>query len=108
MPGPISALTNLLNRWSRQQEAALLQMGRRKTAGARIAGFSKSERADAKFFLLAFAPAPLLALSDQLGFSRGFLWWSCLTLSICWWALVMGICAAAYWRAIRQLARRKS
>ena len=106
MPGIISVIANLLNRWSRQQEAALLQMGRRKTAGARIVGYSKSERTDAKFFLFAFAPVALLALSDQLGFSRGFLWWVWLGLSICWWTLVMGICAAAYLRAIRQLRRK--
>jgi hypothetical protein len=100
-------MTKLLNRWSHQQETALLQMVKRKRAGQRIAGFSKSERADAKLLLLAFAPVVPLAVSDQLGFSRGVIWWGWLVLGIGWCAFVMGICFAAYWRAIRQSVRRK-
>ena len=107
MPSLIQVITKMLTRWSHQQETALLQMMKRKTFGQRMAGFSKSETADAKFLLLAFAPLVALGVSGQLGLSRGVLWWVWLAVGIVWCALVMGICLAAYWRAIRQSSRRK-
>jgi len=82
-------------------------MSSRKTPGQRVGGFTKSERADAKFLLLAFAPIVPLALSNQLRSWLGVFQWVWLALGIVWCAFVMAVCFAAYWRAIRQSARRK-
>jgi hypothetical protein len=102
-----SSLRKLLGHWSRQQEAALRQMSERKTASERLAGYSKSERVDAKFMLLAMAPFLTVMLSDVLGWSRNAMWHVCLWLSIAWAVGVSFILLAAYWRAIRHSFRRK-
>ncbi|MCJ8156206.1 hypothetical protein [Sphingomonas sp. LaA6.9] len=106
MVGPVRAFVRLLDRWSKQQETALLQMMKRKTAGQRIAGFSKSERADAKFLLLALAPFSVVAISDQLGLSRSTLWHAWFWLSAIWAVCIVTVCFAAYWRAMRRASRK--
>ena len=107
MANPVQAITKLLDRWSVQQETALGQMTGGKTAWHRIAGFAKSERLDAKFFLLAVAPFVPVMVSDELGWSRGVLWhvWSCL--SVIWALAVFGVGFASYWRTFRKSVRRK-
>ena len=100
-------VANLLDRWSHQQQTALWQMTKRKTAGQRIAGFSKSERVDAKFFLLAFAPFVPVMISDEFGWSRNLLWHVWFWLSAVWAIYIFGIGIAAYWRALRRSIRRK-
>lgn len=92
----------LLDRWSRQQETALWQMTGRKTGGQRIAGFSKSERVDAKLFLLALVPFIPVIISDQLGWSRGALWHAWFWVSVVWAISIIGLGFAAYWRAFRK------
>lgn len=106
MAGYVRALVALLDRWSKQQESALFQMMKRKTAGQRVAGFSKSERVDAKFFLLALAPFSVVAVSDQLGLSRGILWHAWFWLSAVWAVGILAVCFATYWRAIRCALRK--
>lgn len=106
MVGPLRALITLLDRWSTQQETALLQMMKRKTAGQRVAGYSKSERADAKFLLLALAPFSVVAVSDQLGLSRGTLWHAWFWLSAVWAVCIVAVGVAAYWRAMRSVSRK--
>lgn len=81
-------------------------MGDRKTASQRLGGYSKSERVDAKFLFLAFAPFLPVMLSDQLGWSRNTLWHVWFWLSIAWAVGVLCISIAAYWRAIRRSTRR--
>lgn len=98
----------LLTRWSGQQESALSQMTRRKTAGRRIAGFTKSEHVDAKFLLLAPAPFVLLMASDLLNWARGTLWYAWLGVSVVWAISVIGLNIAAYWRALVQSFRENS
>lgn len=83
-------------------------MGDRKTAGRRLAGYSKSERVDAKVLLLAVAPLLPIIFSDKIGWSRGVMWQAWCWLSIAWAVGVIGINFAAYVRAFRQLSRRKS
>ena len=97
----------LLDRWSRHQETALWQMTGRKTAGQRIAGFSKSERVDAKLFLSALAPFIPVMISDQLGWSRGTLWHAWFWVSVVWAISIIGLGFAAYWRAFRRSFRKK-
>lgn len=97
----------LLDRWSRQQETALGQMTGRKTASHRIAGFSKSERVDAKLFLSALAPFVPVMIFDQLGWSRGTLWHAWLWVSVVWAISIIGLGFAAYWRAFRRSFRKK-
>ena len=105
--GPFAFVGKLLDRWSGQQGAALWQMTGRKTAGQRIAGFTKSERVDAKFFLLALAPFVPVMASDQLGWSRGTLWHAWFWVSVVWAVFVGGLGFAAYWRALRRSFREK-
>ena len=100
------ALKGLLGRWSRQQETALWQMTARETVGKRIAGYSKSERVDAKFFLLALAPVVPLMISDELGLSRGWLWHGWCWLSVLWAVVILGIGFVSYWRALRRSLNR--
>ena len=102
MANPIHAVRKLLARWSVQQETALGRMTGRKTARHRIAGFAKSERLDAKFFLLALAPFVPVVVSDQLGWSRGDLWHMWWWLSVIWALAIIGIAFASYWRAFRR------
>ncbi len=101
------AIDKLLSSWSRQQESALRQMTNRKTPGQRVAGFSKSERVDAKFFLLALVPFVPVVISDQLGWTRGFLWHACFWFGVVWAVAVVGIGFAPYWRALRRSFERK-
>ena len=103
----VSSLRTLLNRWTGQQESALSQMTKRKTAGRRIAGFAKSERVDKKFFLLAIAPFIPVIISDQLDWARGDLWHMWFWLSVVWAVCIVGVGLAAYWRALRRSLRRK-
>ena len=107
MAGIRDVAARLLRRWSHQQETALWQMTGRKTAGRRIAGFSKSERVDAKFFLLALAPFIPVMVSDQLGWTRGFLWHAWFWLSAGWAVFIVTINVVTYWRAFRKSLRRK-
>jgi len=107
MLGPFSIARKLLNRWGSQQEIALRQMTERKTADKRIDGFFKSERVDAKVFLLALAPFVPVLISDEIGWSRGVLWYAWFWLSVVWAILVIGVGFAAYWRAFRRSLRRK-
>ena len=107
MANPVQAVRKLLDRWSVQQETALGQMTRRKTARHRIAGFAKSERLDAKFFLLALAPFVPVMVSDKLGWSRGVLWHMWWWLSVIWALAIIGIGFASYWRAFRRSLRQK-
>ena len=79
----------------------------RKTERHRIAGFAKSERLDAKFFLIAIAPFVPVMVSDQLGWSRGGLWHTGWWLSVIWALAIIGIGFASYWRAFRRSLRRK-
>lgn len=97
----------LLDRWSRQQETALWQVTGRKTAGQRIAGFAKSERVDAKLFLSALAPFIPVIISDQLGRSRGTLWYAWFWVSVLSAISIIGLGFANYWRALRRSFRRK-
>ncbi len=101
----IRSVKRLLSRWSNQQEAALWQMTNRKTMGKRLAGYGKSERVEAKFFLLALSPTIPLMLSDMLDWERGFLWkaWMCLCIA---WALgIMFIMFASLWRSFGRSMR---
>jgi hypothetical protein len=82
-------------------------MTKRKTASDRIAGFSKSERVDAKFFLLAFAPFVPVMVSDELGFWRGALWHAWFWLSVVWAVGIVAVGCASYLRAIRRSMDRK-
>ena len=82
-------------------------MTRRKTADQRIGGFAGSERADAKYLLLAFAGMLPVIVSDGLGWSRGPLWHVMLWLGVVWAVLVAGYGFVGYFRAIRQFMRRK-
>ncbi len=107
MAGRISVLRKLLDRWSRQQETALWQMAERKTAGKRIAVFSKSERVDAKFFLLAFVPFVPVMISDELDLPRGDLWHGWFWLSAIWAVGIFAVGCASYWRAFRRSLDRK-
>ena len=97
----------MLDRWSVQQETALWQQTSRKTARHRIAGFAKSERLDAKFFLIAVAPFVPVMVSDELGWSRSVLWHLWFWLSVVWALAILGIGFAPYWRALRRSLRRK-
>lgn len=107
MANPVQAVRKLLDRWSVQQETALGQMTGRKTARHRIAGFAKSERLDAKFFLLAVAPFVPVIVSDELGWSRGVLWHLWCWLSVIWALAIIGVGFASYWRAFRRSLRGK-
>lgn len=86
---PPFLLKKLLHRWSRQQESAVGQMVNQKSVGQRLDGYAKSERADAKFLLLAMLPSLPIAFSDELGWTRGTLWhvWSWLSIA---WAICIG------------------
>jgi hypothetical protein len=107
MGRPTNPLSRLLQRWSGQQETALHQFSGRKTVGARLAGCSKSERADAKFLLFAMVPFVPLIISDQLGWGRGTLWLGWFWISATWAAVVFGLGFTAYWRALRRSKLRK-
>ena len=102
MIGLKQTVRKLIGRWSRQQETALWQMTERKTARHRVAGFAKSERIDAKLFLLALVPFLPLIVSDEVGWTRGVIWHGWFWLSASWAAVIVGIGFASYWRAFRR------
>lgn len=100
-------LRKLLDLWTRQRESALWQMTGRKTVGQRIAGFSKSERIDAKFLLLALAPTVPCIISDQFGWSRGTLWNTWFWISVLWAITIFAFGLVGYLRAFRRSLRNK-
>ena len=104
----VSAFRRMLARWSLQQETALRRMGEGQTAPDRLSGYWKSERAEAKFFLLALAPFLLIVVSDQLGWPRGPLWHVWLWISFAWALGIVSILFATYWRVGRWYQRRNS
>jgi hypothetical protein len=107
MRGPFAPFSKLMRRWSNQQLAALHALTERKTVGQRLAGYTKSERVDANFLLLALVPFVPLMISDQVGWSRSLLWEGWFWLSVIWAAIVVGIGLASYWRALRRSLGRK-
>ncbi|WP_325229824.1 hypothetical protein [Sphingobium sp.] len=52
-------IRDVIGRWTKQEEAALRHQFHGKTINDRFRGLRKSERNEAKIFLLAFAPAIL-------------------------------------------------
>lgn len=95
-------IRRILLRWTRQQDTAILQMTQPKTGGRRISGWAKSERIEAKFFLLAVAPAAPLIIFDELGLPRGLVWWTWLWLCAGWGLFVFGVMFVGLWAAFRR------
>jgi hypothetical protein len=103
---PRSLLT-VLRRWQAQQESALGQFGR-KTISQRLAGYGKSERVEAKFFLLALLPFAPVMLSDELGWQRTSAWYIWFWISAAWAAFVFSYMIWGLFRAfMRSLKRSK-
>jgi len=82
-------------------------MNNRKTVGERFAGFTKSERVEAKFFLFGMAPVIPLIISDELGWPRGSLWTVWAVLSVTWFIVIVGVGVVGAWRAFRRSLREK-
>ena len=82
-------------------------MSQRKTLGQRLAAFSKSERADAKFLLLGMVPFAPVVFSDEIGWERGPLWYVCFWTSLAWLLAVGGYGLASYLKEFLRLVRRK-
>ena len=107
MRSPNNLYSKLLRRWSNQRASALHQLSEGKTMGQRLAGFGKSERVDAKIFLLAMFPFAPVMVSDQIGWQRGILWHIWFWISIAWAVAIFVIGLASYWRAFVRSIRRK-
>ena len=102
---PVRMVKRWLTRWSNQQEAALWQMTNRDTVGKRLKGYGKSERVEAKFFLLAGAPLLPMIVSDELGWDRSVLWSAWMALTIVWAGSIFGVMFVSFWRAFRRSIR---
>lgn len=107
MANPLNWLKKLLSRWSRQQETALSQLTEGRTASRRIGSYAKSERIEAKFFLLALAPFGPVMASDQMGWTRSDLWHAWFWLSVVWAVAIVGVGFATLLRAFRRSLHRK-
>jgi hypothetical protein len=57
---------------------------------------------DAKFFLLAFLPVIPVAISDEIGWSRGSLWYGWFWISVVWAVGIFGFGVVGYLRALRR------
>jgi hypothetical protein len=57
---------------------------------------------DAKFFLLALLPFLPVTMADEIGWSRGPLWYAWFWLSAIWAVMIIGVGLTAYWRALRR------
>ncbi|RSY88152.1 hypothetical protein DAH66_06835 [Sphingomonas koreensis] len=82
-------------------------MTNRKTVGERLAGYAKSERVEAKFFLFGMAPVVPLIISDELGWPRGSLWTVWAVLSVAWFIVIVGVGLVGALRAFRRSLRGK-
>ena len=80
-------------------------MTNRQTVGKRLAGYGKSERIEAKFFLLAGAPILPLIVSDELGWHRNVLWYAWMWLTIVWAVSIYGVVFVSLCRAFRRSLR---
>jgi hypothetical protein len=96
----------MLRSWSREQDASYKQMVEGKTVGRRFGGYTRSERVEKKFFLLAMAPWGLLMLPDWVGRPRGASWHIWMWLSIAWTVFVIGYMFVALVRTMRASAVR--
>lgn len=56
MPSPIARGRQFLSRWIRREEEALRRLFHGKSADVRLEGMRRSERNEAKIFLLAMTP----------------------------------------------------
>jgi cell division protein FtsW (lipid II flippase) len=77
----------------------------RKSAGQRLAGYSRSNKVEAKFLLLAAAPFCLVLISKELGLSGSVLLLG-LWLSVIWAVLIVAFRFVRLWRALRRLLKR--
>ena len=82
-------------------------MTERKTVNDRIAGFSKSERVDARFLLLGLAPFTPIIFADEMGWERGLFWYLWFGISVVWFLFLWWKNLAAYWRALRRSSSGK-
>ena len=86
--------------------SSLRQLGYSKPFGRRIGGYSRSQRAEAKYFLLAMAPMLLAAMIDQR-WGRGPLWHVLFWGSAVWAVFIVGAMFAALFKSLAQTFGRK-
>lgn len=107
MASPFRPVSKLLNRWSREQVAALTLMGKGKTPWSRLGGVSYSDRIDAKFLLLMFAPFIPIIIASETGGGRGLLWDIWMWFSVFWALVIFAVNISAYVKAIRRYDRNR-
>jgi hypothetical protein len=95
-----------LRRLAREQDASFRRLGEGGTVGSRLSGYTRTQRVEAKFFLLALAPFLPLVLSDELGWHRGASWEAWMWLSIAWAVFVLAYMFSKLGKTIKALARR--
>ena len=98
-------MKSLMNRWGGQQETSIWQMTNRKSVDGRIAGYVKSERAEAKFFLFAMLPFVPLMIWDWAGMPRGLPRTIWAGLSVLWAVWVIGTGLVSLGRSIARSIR---
>jgi hypothetical protein len=96
----------MLRQWSREQDSGFQQLLEGKTAGSRLRGYTRGERVEHKFLLLAIAPFCVLMVSDGLGWQRAgpleiWMW-----LSVAWAVFVIGYMFAALAKTVRRMGVR--
>lgn len=60
MPQPFTQVRKLVSRWASREERFLRRQFHGRTVGVRFDGLRRSERNEAKYFLLAMAPMVLI------------------------------------------------
>ena len=95
-----------LSRLAREQYRSLFELGFGQTADERFKGLNRSNRNEAKWFLLALAPVLLLMVSDWAGFERGALWTFWASFSAIWFVIIFGtlmfVLVKAFLRSLRK------
>jgi hypothetical protein len=99
-------MVSLLRRLAGEQDVSLQAMTEGKTVGSRLGGYTRGERVESKFFLLALAPFCVLIVADGFGWELGIVGEVWMWLSIAWSVLVIGYMLAAFAKTTKKLAIR--
>ncbi|MEO1921585.1 MAG: hypothetical protein ABGW84_06835 [Sphingomonadaceae bacterium] len=105
--GILHQLKRSLRRWSAQQESSVRQMSKRKTVGQRIAAYSKSKRADAKFLLLASAPMVTVVIARKSLALEGAIFEIGVVFSLIWFLVIVAVGISGYVRSIKNYFEKR-
>lgn len=108
MPRPFTQVRKIISRWASREERFLRRQFHGKTVGVRFDGLRRSERNEAKVFLLAMAPMILIGPFVGKWSDASLLGKTVLALLAIWFVTVLVAGGFLLFRALVQASRDRS